>query len=475
MDRRNFLKSGAMLAGAMCLDFKTFAATVGKMGSPNLVIGVLSDIHIRIPEDVTVLEKTFKYFRDRHVDGVLIAGDMADTGLERQMKLVADTWFRVFPKDKLPDGSHVERLFVYGNHDFEGQNYGEMDVFLTKEQQEQVKKTELINDHKAEYWKKYYHEKYQQIYMKDVKGYKFIGAHWGTWEGTPGIKEFLDKNHAKLVGTKPFFFFQHPHPKNTCSGPLAWGHDNGDSTKALSEYPNCVAFSGHSHHILNDERTIWQGAFTSVGTASLRYTYSFGGRENLYVNGDPHEPSQMQRRDQDDGKQGMVMNVYDDKITLERHDFMYDKPLADNWIIPLPAPGDKPLSFEYRAEHAKVPQFAAGDKATVTRAMGKDRYGVEQMQTTVHFPNILQKRNGVRAFDFEVQLEMRVQDITEIFYTKRVMSPHFYSCEDMDEGEVFCVYGEHEVPKNRDFRFAVRPCECFGKKGDPIYTDWLKV
>ena len=55
------------------------------------------------------------------------------------------------------------------------------------------------------------------------------------------------------------------------------------------------------------------------------------------------------------------------------------------------------------------------------------------------------------------------------------MSPTFYSCEDMDEVEVFCVYGEHEVPKNRDFRFAVRPCECIGTKAAAIYTDWLKV
>ena len=464
-----------MLAGAMCLDLKSFAAATSKFGAPNAVFGILSDIHIRIPEDVGPLEKAFKYFRDRHVDGVLIAGDMADTGLERQMKLVAETWFKVFPKDKLPDGSHVERLFVYGNHDVEGQNYGAMDVFLTKEQQEEVRKTELIVDKKEYYWKKYYHEKFQQIYMKDVKGYKFIGAHWGTWDGTPGIKEFLDKNRKVLEGQKPFFFFQHPHPKNTCSGPWTWGQDNGDSTKALSEYPNCVAFSGHSHQILNDERTIWQGAFTSVGTASLRYTYSFGGRENLYLDEDPHEPSQMQRLAQEDGKHGMVMNIYDDKITLERHEFVYDKQLAENWIIPLPVKDVKPLSFDYRAERVVVPQFAAGDKATVTRAQGKDRYGVEQMQTTVHFPNVLKERNGARAFDFEVAVEVREEDITKIFFTKRVKSPHFYLSEDMDRDEVICVYGENEVPKNRNLRFVVRPCECFGKKGDPLYTDWMKI
>ena len=112
MDRRDFLKSGALLAGAMCLDLKTFAQATAGMGAPRLRVGILSDIHIRLERDLPVLERTFKYFRDREVDAVLIAGDMADTGLERQMRLVAQTWFKVFPKDRLPNGRHVERLFV---------------------------------------------------------------------------------------------------------------------------------------------------------------------------------------------------------------------------------------------------------------------------------------------------------------------------------------------------------------------------
>ncbi len=470
MDRRHFLKGGALLASALCVDFKSLAAaTAGTAEKPRLTIGVLSDIHVRTDDDLPILEKAFLHFRDKGVDGVIIAGDMADTGLERQMKQVAGTWFKVFPKDKLPNGNHVERLFVYGNHDIDGQDYGAMDKFLTKEEQAAARKTELIADHRESYWKKYFHETYEQIYIKDVKGYKFVGAQWYGWNGTPGIQEFLDKHRPQLVGNKPFFFFQHPHPKNTCSGPAAWGRDNGESTKALSDYPNCVAFSGHSHHNLQDERTIWQGAFTSVGTSSLSYTCGLGGRENVEEVYD----TQMPIADETDGKQGLLMQVYGDRITLERIDFVYGLPLGDNWVIPLT--GEKPLTFDHRAAQAVAPQFASNDKVTVSRATGKSRKGTEQMQTTVHFPNVLKKRNGIRAYDFEVTLEMRDFDTIKPFCCKRVYSPHYYLGEAKDEGEVVCVFGEADVPKGRDFRFAVRPCECFGKKGNPIYSDWMNL
>jgi hypothetical protein len=80
----------------------------------------------------------------------------------------------------------------------------------------------------------------------------------------------MAKDGKKIDPSLPFFYVQHPHLKDTCYGPWAWGHDAGITTKTLSAYPNAIAFSGHSHYSLTDERTIWQGAFTSVGTGSFR-------------------------------------------------------------------------------------------------------------------------------------------------------------------------------------------------------------
>ena len=69
---------------------------------PLLKFGVVSDVHVQLATDgvsfvkgydTETLEKTFTYFRDQGVDAVVIAGDIADRGLTRELKAMADTWF----------------------------------------------------------------------------------------------------------------------------------------------------------------------------------------------------------------------------------------------------------------------------------------------------------------------------------------------------------------------------------------------
>ena len=91
----------------------------GAFGGCRLKFGVLSDVHIRAPKSEDLVEKAFAYFRDREVDAVLIAGDIADKGLKDELRRCAVAWNRVFP-----EGSGVRQLFVYGNHDWEGWSYG---------------------------------------------------------------------------------------------------------------------------------------------------------------------------------------------------------------------------------------------------------------------------------------------------------------------------------------------------------------
>ena len=476
MDRRNFLKSCVFAAGALSINHRLLAQLAPQLGQPRLKIGILSDVHIRFADKTDALESAFRYFCDNGADGVMIAGDMADAGLEHQLKAVADTWRKVFPKDKAPDGRHVERLFVYGNHDVEGQTYGTLADIVSKEEREALIRKEAIVNDRAAAWRRCFKEKYQPIYLKEVKGYKFVGSHWSSQERIDGLREFMEAHRSELEGDRPFFYFQHPHPKNTCSGPWAWGQDNGESVEILSSFSNCIAFSGHSHTILNDEMDIWQGDFVSVGTSSLSYTYARGGRENTYIDRYPgKEPSQMPVVSQKDGKQGMLMTVYDDCVTLCRHDFVYGESLGDDWIIPLPLNrSEKTLSFAYREARAVAPEFPAGSAVRITRAQGKDRYGEEQPQTMVHFPNVLRRNANQRAYDFEVQVEMQDQDALKIMLTKRVMSPHFYLGEGKDDDEVYCVFGDKELPEHRPIRFAVRPVESFGKKGRPLYSDWIK-
>ena len=109
-----------------------------------------------------------------------------------------------------------------------------------------------MKDRKAA-WDLCFHEEFKEIYAKQVKGYTFIGGHWGFHQN---IEKFMDEYKSKLDPNLPFFYAQHPHPKDTIYGPWAWGHDNGASTRAFSKTPNAIVFTGHSHYPLTDESGI---------------------------------------------------------------------------------------------------------------------------------------------------------------------------------------------------------------------------
>ena len=130
--RRAFIGQGALaFLAAAGMGHRAFGAT----GPARLRFGALSDIHItRGKGSCDIFEKALAYFRDQKVDAVLIAGDMADSGLDSQLRRVGETWRRVFPGDKRPDGEHVEKIFVTGNHDIDGWHYGPARKFgITKE------------------------------------------------------------------------------------------------------------------------------------------------------------------------------------------------------------------------------------------------------------------------------------------------------------------------------------------------------
>ena len=455
MNRRDFIQRSAALVGAAYAGVPSLATDLQTLGNPNIVIGILSDIHITGDSSVDTFVHTLEYFRTQRVDGVIIAGDMADNGLLAQLHRVADAWFRVFPDNKGLDGKYTEKLFIYGNHDVQASSSEDA----------------IIKDVAAS-WKACFLEDYAPIWMKQVNGYYFIGAHWHN-NNIPGLSEFIS-GHADELGTeKPFFYIQHPHPLNTCNGPWAWGRDDGNVTKILNRYPNAVAFSGHSHSPLNDDRNFWQDKFTSIGTSSLSYLYPMPGRENTYQDDWGGQPPTQMANIGGAGRQGMIMRVYDGAIAFERREFVDDQPVADPWVMPWPISLSEPLTFENRKKTAPVPQFPAGTKLTVTQATGKDRYGTEQQQVTVHFPNLFKKDTGVRAFDYEVQVEHEWLDVRFISVTKRVMSPRCFMGEGQDAKEAFCVFGLSELPTLFRYRFVVRPCECFGKKGEPVYSDWI--
>ena len=364
--RRDFMRGGAAFFVAAGLGGSAFGKDAGPA---RLRVGILSDIHI-VDKDGTrencaaidMFEKALRHFRDSGADAVLIAGDMADGGLANELLAVGDAWRRVFPEGRRPDGAKVEKVFVTGNHDIDGWRYENARRKL-KTAEEQHARAIGWKRNRAKVWKEAFDEEYVPIFIKDVKGYKFVGAHYNEFSKPGAVAAFLESHRAELAGRKPFFYTQHFHPRATCSAPWTWGQDCGESTAALRAFPNAVAFTGHSHTPLTDDRTLWRGEFTSVGTGSLKYLIPFGGRENSRIFGAKDVGTQqMPYLRCADGHHGQMMTVYDDRIVLERLDFENGLPAGPDWVVPLPAAA---ASFEERAGEAPVPQFPAGAKASV--------------------------------------------------------------------------------------------------------------
>ena len=431
---RRFFIGGAASFGALA-GCRAFNAPAGLCRSgAKLRIGIVSDIHVDAARgdfkkfgDTETLEHALRYFAERGADGVMIVGDMADNGLKNQLQCVADAWNRVFPGNRAADGRPVEKLFVYGNHDVEGQDY---DHFSTRYfEKSSLEAMKICNDPKRA-WEEIFDEEYAPVWKKTVKGYDFIGAHWvqGHWEGIAPVRDWFAKNAKSLDPKAPFFFCQHLHPRGTCHLGHAWGEE-GEKTayarEALNAFPNAVAFSGHSHTPLTDPSAIWQGEFTSIGTSSLRY----GGGEYPMVCPTGYENGKTPKSDGFDQKavdaaklmgdeereyagwrtrQGMLMSVFDDQIVFERRDFINDESLGDDWVVPL---GDsRPFTPEANRALKAVPAFPCGAELAVEEGVRKNRKGEETSAVIVSFPSAQADALG-RPRDYEIVCEQEGREV----------------------------------------------------------------
>ena len=470
--RRCFIGAAAagvagVATGAMRLD-----------GAPRLKVGVVSDIHVSVSSAGGKTSngkfiKALEFFRDQNVDAVIVAGDLTNYGLMKELRGVAEAWYSVFPGDKGTDGRKVERIFVTGNHDtffYRWQKSSKSP--RVKEAQEEG----LYRDLDA-YWRELFNEPFEPIYLRKVKGYSFVGAHWDEhFDGR--LEAFLQNRRADLPADKPFFYIQHAHPKNTVFGPWAWGawDDHGAARAALGKYSNAVAFSGHSHWSLTDERNVWQGEFTSVGTASLSYCSLPHGREN----GGTEASGYYRRLPSVPGgraQQGMVMSVWDDAIVLARYDMANLEKIDEDWTLPiLRGPSVKRThAHAARAELVAAPQFPEGAKLDISWTKGKDAAGVEEDRLVVSFPAPPSTGWRDRIFDYEVRIEIEEDDTVRPWATKRVYPTEPFRSVKYLPKDGKCVFGACELPAIRNgwapdpyLRVVVTPYNCFGKAGRPL-------
>jgi len=279
-------------------------------------MGVLSDIHVRgTGGSLEPFVRALAWFDAAKVDGVVIAGDLADFGLVEQLKLVGDAWNGVFPDNRAKDGRSVEKVFVTGNHDHHFYNHRKVQK-LYPDEKERFERS-LAKDFNAA-WMSCFGEPYAPVSQKIVKGYPFVLRQYGE----KGLSAFVKRQ--SFDPAKPLFYVQHLHLLGTCYGRESDRvADKGDTKNVLEAFPQCIAFSGHTHYPLTDADCLWRGAFTALGAGSLQYVVRRLPTGETASDVKSHH--------------GMLMDVYDDRVVFARRNFQAKsvESLGGDLVIPL--------------------------------------------------------------------------------------------------------------------------------------------
>ena len=481
ISRRELLRSACATAALCGMPARIWGAA-GKLGKPDLVIGLLSDIHIQLPPTVQragSLERfrhALEYFRDRHVDGVLVSGDLANAGLETELKAVADAWFSTFPGGRLPDGSPVANLMHYGDHDTEARFYKDSLKAKFTAAGLPVPRSLSEGEYRKEIWEALFHEPWSPVRHVKVKGFDFVLSNFMR-EGGKSAPDDLESQLRSLNidPAKPFFYSQHRWIQGTyLADEEMWGSDNGVTHKVLPKFPNAIAFQGHTHYMLTDDRGVWIGDFISINNGSLLNQASARMRENgtdiSWYKNDYMLEKQMKHLDHERGHAGMVMSVYGDLVVLERRDFGCDLPLGPDLVFSADPKLRAANSNAARKQASIAPEFAHGASVAVADRTGEDRQGRATEQTVVTFPTVNAAEGRPRAYEYLVRAE---DETGRTLCDKRVHSPGINLPESKDDPFTVCVFAKRELAAPA-VRFVVRPANCWGTAGRPIVSELWK-
>ena len=484
LSRRSFV-GGALAAGVWGAAAGTAAPHMesrhlGGVGHdqrvpPRLRFGMMSDVHIGgKPDAVETTEKVLRWFASENVDAVLCAGDVAHSGLISELEKFAAVWYKVFPGGRAPDGRKVELMISTGNHDVDAWG-GRWKNFT---EAEMLAKRFCYKDNPEKTWQRLFGQKWEIIWRREVKGYTFIGSQWSSLK--PPIEKYMKEHAQEFASSRPFFYCQHQAPKGTCHGSYSAalsGDDLGETVRALSPFPNAVAFSGHSHCAISDERTVWQGAFTSIGAGCIHEGSGGFGYANVTAAWHPSYRKKLMASLADphpwggDAKGGgcELVEVFDDHLVVHRRSVVFGLPLGPAFVVPLPARKDGPLDFARRAAAPVAPQFAPD--ATVTATFCPKGHALEGVSFKgkpciyVSFPRA-KTVNGSRVFDYTVEVADAQERIPPV--VRKIVAPGFAypeACADLP-GE--CLFTPEELPVGKPVRLTVTPRDCFGRAGRPL-------
>ncbi len=317
----------------------------------DLTVGILSDIHIsdHFGEGVQLnrLKKALLFLKSQDVDAIVIAGDLQEYSSADQLETsqkymgqIVAAWQEIFPAAK-GEAGYVEPIFIYGNHD--------------------------TNMTEAGWWPEELGT-FSAAYTKTVNGYTFVAANHHRTPQTAGPAAAAPLLESAVAGNpdKPVFYIQHSWVGDTVPG---WGYGDGEAAYArtmLAPYHNVVAFTGHTHVPLTDEKSIWQGdggndgQYTVINAATTNY--SGLSSSDLSVNSYAGSANETEH--------GMVMHVKGSRVSVDRYSFNDMSisgttisgdavKIGETWSWDACDATDRPYAYDNRYETANAPSFAA--------------------------------------------------------------------------------------------------------------------
>lgn len=248
------------------------------------------------------------------LDALMIPGDISHNSSTEE--------FDAFVKDLsevIPAGSHTKVMFLRGNHDAKPDK---QQNFITSISKYDPTLTKANNIYEVNGYQFVMVSQDTQRSNDESSSYPYLHSpETVSWFNT-AMNVAADKSNGK-----PIFVGMHPNIKDTVYGSYVInGMKAGKATTSsywatnelydsLKNHSNAVTFSGHSHWVLSNERSIHQKDFTSLNTGSVNNLEADEGAWD-----EAHQPKRYGNNENE--STGYYIEVdTDNNLTIHKMDF----------------------------------------------------------------------------------------------------------------------------------------------------------
>ena len=332
-----------------------------------LQFGAVSDVHVarnaaaqnRVQSALAQLKEAALLYTDKGLDAIVVAGDLTDDyGSNQDVKANEIKKLKTAYENVFGAKPTVPMIYGLGNHDHDFERNGgagsDLATFI-----EVMGNKDVHTQYDVECSDSAHGSRHAVI-----GNYHFLFVEPITYSCSEGdesgakyyteTKTWLDAELAKITAETPdhyVFVITHPMIYGTVYGSdlslstLYWY--TKDLTNILDKYPQVVTFGGHLHFPINDERSIMQGGFTSLGCGSVQYMALENGNYDDMA-------SATTMPDNQQVSSGYLVQVdASGNVRFIRMDFQNHKTIKDPFVIEAPK-ADKTHLDKYTKDRANT-------------------------------------------------------------------------------------------------------------------------